>query len=195
MSYFSEEVNNNVKNKHPFLAQKFARIFDYHDLTGDGKLDQADIDAYCKAFFAAYPDCPEDRKTQFQTQIRLNIDDLVKSMDKDGVGYATRQQCIDHCFAIMTPDGVKYKQLVEGYSTYLVKVIDYSGDNKISLDEYLKWANCNPAVFKKSAEACFKKCDLNSDNFITPDEVVKCINQFFQSVNPEDPGNTFFGEL
>jgi len=94
----------------------------------------------------------------------------------------------------MNPDGKSYGMFINGYSGQLVKVIDQTGDGKINREEYIKWANCNSRVVK-NPDGCFSRCDLDSNGFITPDEVIVLINQFFQSVNPSDPGNYFYGEL
>jgi len=94
----------------------------------------------------------------------------------------------------MNPNGNSYEQFILGYASHLVKVIDQSGDGKVNREEYLKWAAVNSRIVK-NPEGCFRRCDINNDGFISPDEVVKCIHRFFQSVNPQDPGNYFYGEL
>ena len=75
---------------------------------------------------------------------------------------------------------------------YIFDVFDQNGDGRISIDEYLDMFTIYRIDVKYSAKS-FLRLDTNRDEFITRQELLNAVFEFFISDDPEAPGNWIFG--
>jgi predicted heme/steroid binding protein len=69
---------------------------------------------------------------------------------------------------------------------------DQDGDQRVSLAECRTFFRCY-GVDEQHAESCFARYDLNRDGQVTRSEWVDLMGQFYNSSDPDAPGNWLFG--
>jgi Ca2+-binding EF-hand superfamily protein len=86
----------------------------------------------------------------------------------------------------------KYNQEVRYLMELIFEVFDGDGDGKISQKE---WAGLLSVYNVSSVYAplVFPKLDANQDGFLSKEEVLALIREFFYSDDPEAPANAMFG--
>ena len=77
---------------------------------------------------------------------------------------------------------------------HLFAGMDADGDGQITAAENRGWFEVF-GLDVAGAPAVFAACDLNGDGFISRDEWLQLVEQFFYSDDPKAPGNTLFGVL
>ena len=76
---------------------------------------------------------------------------------------------------------------------HLFSLFDLNNDNQISVEEYSNmWSIYK--IPKESCEESFDLLDKNGDLLISADEMVSGLNDFFNSSDPNAPGNLIFGK-
>jgi Ca2+-binding EF-hand superfamily protein len=85
------------------------------------------------------------------------------------------------------------------YHDYMHKVVgdvfddfDLDGDGVISINEYVDLFMCYHIKIKYSAKA-FMKLDRNGDDDVSKEELLKALDEFFKSDDPNANGNWLFG--
>ncbi len=89
-------------------------------------------------------------------------------------------------------DEEKYNQEVRSLMELVFEVFDGDEDGKISQQEWaglLSVYNVSPVY----APIVFPNLDSNQDGFLSKDEVLQLIRDFFYSNDPEAPANAMFG--
>ena len=89
---------------------------------------------------------------------------------------------------------VAYESHVRGVSELLWEMMDTDGDGRVTRDQSLLWFS-GYGVSTDTAEYSFTSADLNSDGYVSREEWLVLVDQFFLSKNPADPGNLIFGPL
>ena len=112
--------------------------------------------------------------------------------EKQG-GTANEQQFLSFFEAMLSPGGeAVYEKFVLKSMGNIFDSFDHNGDGVISINEYSDMFMCYHIPIKYSAKA-FIKLDRNGDDSITKQELLKAINEFFKSNDPDAPGNWLFG--
>lgn len=93
---------------------------------------------------------------------------------------------------IVNTDIEVYKRIVTGIVGEMFDYFDADKDEHIDLDEYVDLFMAFHIEMKYSAKS-FTKLDLNNDERLSKNELLRAIAQFFRSRNKEDAGNWIFG--
>ncbi|MDY6785894.1 MAG: calcium-binding protein [Cyanobacteriota bacterium] len=89
-------------------------------------------------------------------------------------------------------DEQKYDEQVNALVSVVFEAFDKDGNNKISQSEWaelLSVYNISPVY----APSIFPKLDANGDGFLTKDELLELIRDFYYSDDPSHPANGMFG--
>ncbi len=81
---------------------------------------------------------------------------------------------------------------VKQWTFDIISLFDTDKDELISMMEYVDFFVAYHIEVRYSAKS-FQRLDLNNDGFISREELLEAINQFFTSDNPDDRGNWLFG--
>jgi juvenile hormone diol kinase len=135
---------------------------------------------------------------QFHPDALARWNEVRQSADKDYNGRIGLQEWLDYWSAEMdaiadaageSPNFALVQLKHSAHFTF--DLLDRDDDEKISAEEYghvlQAWG------LDIDTGAVFQRLDLNSDGFITRDELVQLSKQFFLSNDPEVPGNYICG--
>ena len=177
-----------------FRKRKLITLFDMYDVDKDGLLEQADYEQIVQKLATSLgyqPGSPE--------YTRLYADHV-------GVWNATYQLCgapssqrvtqeeYVAAFDQLLSDKDNYQAIVGNWADSLVELSDRDGDGRLSQQEYvanLRNFNANEAA----ANEAFRKLDRNRDGYLTHDEILLGVEEFFYSDDPEAPGNWLVGPV
>ncbi len=82
---------------------------------------------------------------------------------------------------------------IQRTSRHIFDLFDMNKDRLISQEEYANMLTIYN-IPQKMAIQGFEELDTNDDKFISADEMVEGLNNFFKSGDPEAKGNLIFGE-
>lgn len=115
-----------------------------------------------------------------------------KYFEKQG-GQANEEQFLRFYDAMLKPGNDKfYRSWVKHMISSIFDSFDVNEDGVMSVDEYSDMFMCYHIPIKHSAKA-FVKLDRDGDNFITKEELMVAVDEFFKSDDENSPGNWLFG--
>lgn len=83
---------------------------------------------------------------------------------------------------------------VEAMSEFFYQLLDGDGDGVVSGQDYFEFCMAH-GVEGEDARSNFTRLDTNSDGQLSKEEVLALVKEFYQSEDPNAPGNWFFGSL
>lgn len=89
-------------------------------------------------------------------------------------------------------DKSRYQNFVNSMIGSIFDSFDLNNDGVISTDEYTDMFLCYHIPIKHSAKA-FVKLDRDGDERVTKEELMKAVDEFFLSSDPDARGNWLFG--
>ena len=170
--------------------KKWSNMFKMFDVNGDGQIQQSDLDQFNSRYFEMRGLEPGSPK----------YDELNRSFAEFGqtLQQATDAKSItlDNWLAFLTNVAAtpEMYQVVRTVSEFIFTLLDENGDGKVSINEYRKLCSVM-RLGEGYADKMFAKLDLNHDEFISLDELLKLSDQFFVGDDPDAPGNLFFGPV
>lgn len=85
-----------------------------------------------------------------------------------------------------------YEQHINKLAREVISYFDVNNDGNLSLDEYIDLFMAYRIEISYSAKA-FTRLDRNQDDFISGQELLNALRQFFRSDDEKAPGNWLFG--
>ena len=170
-----------------FQKRKLTVQFHQLDLNNDGILELADYEECARkacevlGFSPGSPECDlvytrtvEDRKFLFKDKAKRTVDDFLKASDHT------------------IHDEALFNKLLVEYSQSMLELWDQDDDKRLSADEYVKLEWCY-GVTEEEAREAFRHLDRDGDGYLTLEEIMKAIKEFYLSDDPDAPGNWLFG--
>ncbi|CCQ51918.1 EF-hand domain-containing protein [Crocosphaera watsonii] len=112
--------------------------------------------------------------------------------DRNGDGKVTESEWLWYLEQMLDRFSASYIQQV--FINISLKVMDFSRDDRVSLDEFKQFYQIYEIDPQEAAQA-FVHLDLNQDGYLTKDELTSLFQEFFYSENPQSPGNWLWGNI
>ena len=178
------------------LRRKMAHLFALLDVDDDGTVDKMDYTASADRLVTAFgfaPGSPESRLVREQ-YARL-WDEVTLPMDADGderVGVAEFAAGFD---TFVTARGEGYREHIAPVADAFYDLMDTDGDGRITRTEYLRMAGSAFRMTETAGQAAFDRLDLDSNGWLSREELHLANEQYFRSPDEHSPGNWLFGPL
>ena len=176
-----------------FLQKKFTYEFRILDIDNDGFLTEADFErvaANLNAVLNFSPGSPESDTIHARYMLWWQG---ASERDKDGDGRVSLEEWLAYDGEITsTPD--LYQVVLQAGADELFKILDIDEDGAISLTDYTVWLGCY-GVDSATAEAAFQRLDVSGSGQVSNAETRERVREFYQSENPDSPGNWLLGEI
>jgi Ca2+-binding EF-hand superfamily protein len=172
--------------------QKLPALFALRDVDRDGFLTRADYEAHTRRvaeFKGIAPD--SEQAGQFREQSLRFWERLVQSADLDDDARVSKDEWLGYWAKILSSPEL-YDQVVKPIAYSALGMFDRNDDGRVEPDDYASinmWRGLDPAAAKET----FQRLDLNGDGYLTVDEAVTLVEEYFRSDDPNAPGNWFFG--
>ena len=172
--------------------RKFPNLFKFYDADGNGYIEATDFDTIHATFREAAgweKGSPESEALRGRLASRwVNIQKHADANNDNRVSLDEWLAYVDK----MLQSEEQYRAEVEGIVALIFQAFDRNKDGRIDRAEYERMHRAH-RLDPKRAASLFSAMDLNNDGFISVDEHLHLVRQFFKSDNPADPGNQLFG--
>lgn len=179
-----------------FLDRKLARRFQTYDTDGDGFVVRADFVAAADRLaeeFGHGPDSP----------VRQRLDELCRALwehlstvadtDRDGRISPAEYKAAFAAGLLETPESFD-----AGYWPFLgviMEIADVDGDGKLVADEHVRWTGSLMNLPEPDAREAFRWLDGDADGFITTDDLLAAIREYYFDDTAGSAGSWLLGPL
>lgn len=177
-----------------FQKRKLIALFDMYDADKNGLLEQADYEQIVQNLATSLhyqPGSPE--------YARLYADHLAvwnatyQLCGAPGSQRVTQEEYVA-AFDQLLSDKDNYQAIVGNWADSLIELSDRDGDGRLSQQEYVtNLRNFNTS--EAAANEAFRRLDRNGDGYLTRDEILRRVEEFFYSDDPQAPGNWLVGPV
>lgn len=174
--------------------KKLTHYFSVLDFDGNGLLEKSDFTgigenlAILWGFRAGTPDYKRVVDQWAKTWV-----DFRSFMGRDEESKATLEEWLHFAdLNIVNGSDELYEKHVNKVAKEVIGYFDVNNDGNLSLDEYIDLFMAYRIEIRYSAKA-FTKLDRNHDDYISKEELLNALRQFFRSDNENDAGNWLFG--
>ena len=116
---------------------------------------------------------------------------IARFADKDRPGQVGLEQFLASHDEMLS-DRTLFDALVLGVADSIIKLSDQDGDGKLSEHEYVTNMRAY-GLDEAHAKEAFQQLDRDADGFISKDELMKDVEEFYYSNDPAAPGNWLVG--
>jgi Ca2+-binding EF-hand superfamily protein len=171
---------------------KLTGAFRSFDKDVDGYITAADLDKD-KARVAEALNTSTDSAAYatFEDGYKVWTDQMFAYLDKDGDG----QISIDEFLSFYSEASTEaITEMSERYCAALCVMADADSDDRLSHEEYVRWAMADGGASETDAEAAFGVIDADGDGYVTKENLVRSMVEFTAGVD-EAAGNELFGPV
>lgn len=172
--------------------RKLTRLFTLYDADHDGGLTRGDYEQTAQRVASAYALAPGSAEhTHLVTSLVAQWDFVQRLADTDNddrVDLAEYQAGWDNLLSNRETFGA----LVGSFADASIASADKDGDGRLTRQEFVGSLR-GFLVADAEADDAFNRLDQNADGYLTRDELVKATDEFFNSPDPNAPGNWLLG--
>ncbi len=181
----------------PFQKKKLTRKFQILDVDGNGLIEWNDFARILEQVVQQRQLTPDSRRARELDQTNRRLwSTLAQNCDVDGDGSISLEEWLGFHQAALEYELEMLESLpgqesaIDATASFIFELLDYRGVGRVSEQDYQVF--CEAYGIEPSG---FAKLDRNGDGFLSRDEVVTLVVEFFCSNDPQSPGNWFFGDL
>ncbi|MFF3015301.1 EF-hand domain-containing protein [Streptomyces sp. NPDC057939] len=179
------------------LDRKLERAFAHFDDNGNGVIDAEDVIALGTRLIAAMEEPSDSPKAAevFRGLTDFWVD-LFAELDIDRDGKLTPQEYAEGMTRLYKDGGPAYDKSFRPLARAILTVVDTNGDGHISPEEFHKAQLAFDTKLEiADTEALFARIDKNHDGYLSVDELLDAVREYYTGDDEDAPGNLLFGEL
>ncbi|WP_107656824.1 EF-hand domain-containing protein [Nocardia suismassiliense] len=179
-----------------FLARKLARRFETFDFDGDGRIERSDFENSARALATEFGHEPDSPAAQELLRLSLQLWGRLASAGDVNIDGSVDLAEYKEAFA----EGllVTEESFEQGYRPFLeaiMAIADVDGDGKLNAEEYARWTGALMHLPADDARECHRRLDTDGDGFVTTDDLLQAIHDYYFDENPEGVGSWLLGKL
>ncbi|UAK31539.1 EF-hand domain-containing protein [Nocardia asteroides] len=179
-----------------FLTRKLERRFETFDFDGDGRIERSDFESSARAVAAEFGHEPDSPAAHQLLQLSLQLWGRLASVgdvDIDGsVDLAEYKQAFAEGLLVTE------ESFDQGYRPFLsaiMAIADGDGDGKLNAEDYARWTGALMHLPAGDAREIHRRLDTDGDGFVTTEDLLQAIHDYYFDENPEGVGSWLLGKL
>jgi Ca2+-binding EF-hand superfamily protein len=175
-------------------TKKLTHRFSLLDTDGDGVISQSDYEAIATRLATRYG--AQKGSPQYEMLMAIHVSlwtELRQLADANGDGQVSSSEYVN-AYAILLARSDAYDRLVAKPARGIIAMADQDGDGRLSQREYADGMS-GYNLPESLASQSFRQLDRDGDGYITLDEMLKNVEEFYMSSDPAARGNWLFGPV
>jgi hypothetical protein len=179
-----------------FLDRKLARRFRTYDTDGDGFIERRDFVEAATRLAEEFGLVPESPVRQRLDALCLGLWEhlsTVTDTDDDGRIGPAEYKAAFAAGLLETPASFD-----DGYRPFLdviMEIADEDGDGRLVADEHVRWTGSLMSLPDADAREVFRRLDQDGDGFVTTDDLLAAIRDYYFDDTPDSTGSWLLGPL
>ena len=178
-----------------FQIKKLTLLFNFWDYDNSGALRQNDYEAVGRRMAAEREWRPDSLEYQvLQQRLMADWAQLQEFADLNNDDTVTLPEWLAFCDYLLDNEAM-YEATVTAMASAIIDAVDRDGDGALQVEE---WATIYRVYGWRDAMVAaqtFATIDTDGDRSVSKDELLKALDEFFQSNDENAPGNYVFGPL
>ncbi|WP_194833223.1 EF-hand domain-containing protein [Nocardia sp. XZ_19_369] len=179
-----------------FLARKLQRRFETFDFDGDDRVERSDFENSARALAEEFGHEPDSPAAQELLRLSLQLWGRLASAGDVNIDGSVDLAEYKEAFA----EGllVTEESFEQGYRPFLeaiMAIADVDGDGKLNAEEYVRWTGTLMHLPADDARENHRRLDTDGDGFVTTDDLLQAIHDYYFDENPEGVGSWLLGKL
>ncbi|GAA0958943.1 hypothetical protein [Actinocorallia libanotica] len=178
------------------LHRKMAHLFALLDVDDDGTVDRMDYTASADRLVTAFGFAPGSAESlRVRDRYARLWDEVTLPMDVDGDERVDVAEFAAGFDTFVTAREEGYREHVAPVADAFYDLMDVDGDGRITRTEYLRMAVSAFRMSEDAGRTAFDHLDLDSNGWLSREELHLANEQYFRSADEQAPGNWLFGPL
>jgi Ca2+-binding EF-hand superfamily protein len=127
----------------------------------------------------------------FEDAYKVWTDQMFAALDKDGDAQISLDEFLKFYGEASTE---AITEMSEHYCAAVCAMADADSDDRLSHEEYVRWAMAAGGASEADAEAAFSAIDAGGDGYVIKEDLVRAMVEFTAGVD-EAAGNELFGPV
>ena len=179
-----------------FLDRKLTRRFETFDYDGDGLIQRSDFERSAESCADEFGHSAESPARQRLLQLSLDLwDHLASVADTGGDGTITVDEYKQAFARGLLETEASFEQGYRPFLQAIMAVADTDGDGRLDAGEHVRWTGSLMHLPEADAREVVRRIGTDGDGFITTDELLQAIHDYYFDENPEGVGSFLLGPL
>jgi Ca2+-binding EF-hand superfamily protein len=177
------------------MERKYAKRFEMLDADGSGVIDHGDFAMLAKRLIDGLGVTPGSPKAERVVNGYQELwGTLQRMVDEDGDGEITKAEFISG-MTRLAGDRPGFKRIIEPLARLNLSLCDADGDGTLNEMEFANLLHLFNATAMDEGAAIFHRLDTTGDGFLSLEEILDALCDFYISSDPDAPGNSLFGKV
>lgn len=180
----------------PFLERKLARRFKTFDTDGDGFIEREDFELSVHRLGEKFGLAPNDENVQRLRALSLGLWQHLSSVaDVDGDGHISPADYKSAFAQGLLETEESFDAVYLPFLKAIMPIADPNGDGRLNVDEYIGWTGSLMNLPETDARDIHRRLDTDNDGYVTTDDLLDAIREFYFDKNPSSAGSWLLGKL